>query len=699
MIRQELLTGMHLRLMSLAMVFFLMLLMLPLPVSANHTYTLNEGTFHLESWDFGRQGTVSLEGPWEFYWDALLDPGDLPSESAQKKLHYAQVPHVWGPGYSAAPERQGKGTYRMWIKLSKEEAGKLKSLYIQSVASAYRIWINGELQGGNGTVGSSSSEMSPKNYGRVYSFIPKEGANEVVIQVSNYVQRKGGLWSPIVFGTMEEVNRLRAKNVVSQLFIGSALFTLGLYHFATFLLRKKDMHISLLTGVACLMLTLRSLLLGDTMLVSYIPSLSWEWMVKVEYWCVFLAVPMFAWFIGYTFPKEALRPALKLATYVSTAYSLVVLVFPARVYTYTMPSFEVFLVAASLYLFYVVFRAFLAGRIGSGICLFAGIVMISTVFHDVLYYNHWVKGFDLTPYGVLLFFFAQTMVVVKKFSKAYDEVESLSGELSEINLKLEEKIQERTKALEVTNSYLVYANEHLNRLENSRRELIANITHELGTPMTSIQGFMKAFLDGVVQPEKQYIQIIYDKIQLADRLVQDLFDLTKLEEGQTSFHLVDVIVEELFQEQFSMYRLDVENNGIRFELLKPECPGDVLPVIRVDPMRLRQVLGNLIGNALNYTPEGGTITVKGVYSQDKLNISVADTGVGIEPEVLPYVFDRFVKGSGPRRNPKGGTGLGLAIAKEIVLHHGGILQVESELGKGTVFSFDIPVEFIPMVVD
>jgi signal transduction histidine kinase len=689
--------GRMLRLIFLSIWIFLMSVPGAALAASEENVYASGGILNLEEWDFRRQGTVLLQGEWEFYWNKLYEPtgleeGPLPGRS------YAMVPHVWKPSNQAAPEREGAATYRIIIILDQTEAGRLKSLYIRNAATAYRLWWNGELLLENGRVGLRPEEMWPKNYAKSASFVPKAGANELVIQVSNFVQRKGGLWDPIEFGDVDDISSSKENKAASQSFIATALLTLGLYHFALFVLRKRD-QLSLLVGGYCLLIAIRTLLLGDTLLIRFMPSIDWEWAVKLEYLGFYLGAPFFSMFLNKLFPKEVNRKVMRAICGISLAFSGIVMLFPARVFTYTMLYYELFLGAAIVYLFYVVVLAAIRNRTGARLCASSAVVMIITVGHDVLYYNHFISGYDLAPYGVLMFFFAQTLIVAQKFSKAYEDVELLSAELGEINHKLEEKIQERTKALEISNDYLVYANEHLNRVENSRRELIANITHELGTPMTSIQGYMKALLDGIVQPDKQYIQIIYDKLQTAERLVQDLFDLTKLEEGQTSFHLVDVIVDELFEEHLSKFEWDVLTHGVRFELMKPECPEELLAIVRIDPIRIRQVLSNLINNALNYTAPGGSVSIRGSYEDERLIVTVTDTGRGIDPDVLPYIFDRFVKGTAPRLNAKDGSGLGLAIAKEIVLHHGGIMTASSEQGKGSTFRFDLPVEFIPMVVD
>jgi signal transduction histidine kinase len=679
-----------------SVLMMLILLLLPDIVSASDKNpTAHQGVMDLTDWHFSDGGLVPLSGQWEFYWNRLLEPSVLTAQAGSAPP-VSVVPHVWGKNVDTP--REGYATYRLKIVLGHEQAKELKAVYIKGIASAYRLYVNGELLAETGTVGRSRAEMSAQNYSKVISFPVREGVNELVIQASNFVQRKGGIWTPIQFGNSQDVARVREIKASGQIFIASCLATMGMYHLALFFLRKKD-KLSLMTSIFCSLMALRVMVLGDTLLVRFYPWMEWEWAVKAEYLSVYLGLSFFAWFTQMVYPKELKWKVTLSVCGISGIFASIVLLFPARIFTLTMVPFEIFLLVVLCYWLYILAVATVRKRIGALLSLVAAIVLVATVINDVLYYSHVIITVDMSPYGVLLFFFVQTLVIAQKYSKAYVDVEHYSAQMSSMNQKLEESIKERTEALEVTNAYLVYANEHLNQLENSRRELIANVTHELGTPMTSIQGYMKALLDGVIQPEKQYIQIIYDKIQMAERLVQDLFDLTKLEEGQTTFHMVDVIVDDLFTEHFSNYQWDVESQNIRFRLVKPECRESHLPIVHIDPIRIRQVITNLIHNALNYTDEGGMISIRGAYGRDRLIIQVTDTGKGIEPNVLPNIFDRFVKGSGPRRHTRDGSGLGLAIAKEIVMHHGGILTVQSELGKGSTFQFDIPVEFIPMVVD
>ncbi|ABZ84152.1 sensor histidine kinase, putative [Heliomicrobium modesticaldum Ice1] len=248
------------------------------------------------------------------------------------------------------------------------------------------------------------------------------------------------------------------------------------------------------------------------------------------------------------------------------------------------------------------------------------------------------------------------------------------------------------------------ANATLHRLEQSRRQLVSDISHELGTPMTAIQGYLRAMLDGIVAPDQENLTMIYEKVLLVNQLVEDLFDLSKLEFGQPSFDLKSVKPHLFASDLIRKYGADIRRRGYRFEstldLPFPEADEFVLSV---DMMRIEQVMNNLIANALKYTPPGGTIRLCFCCERSDgkalpggqapptavFTVSVVDDGPGIDEAALPHVFDRFYRAERSRSTE--GAGLGLAIARQIVIGHGGRIGVESQPGKGSTFYFTLPI--------
>jgi signal transduction histidine kinase len=226
----------------------------------------------------------------------------------------------------------------------------------------------------------------------------------------------------------------------------------------------------------------------------------------------------------------------------------------------------------------------------------------------------------------------------------------------------------------------------LETIELSRRELVANVSHELKTPIAAIRAHLENLLDGVEEPDPATLQIMLTQSERLGRLVEQLLDLSKLQSGEVPLHREPVPLEALLTRV-------VSEIGVRADdLVRIERDvDDGLPPVDADPERVHQVLYNLLDNAVRATPGEGTVTI-GVHRVNRsVHISVADTGIGIPAEHLTRVFERFYRIDPARSREDGGTGIGLAIARSVVEAHGGQITASSEPGHGSVFSFDLPV--------
>ncbi len=218
--------------------------------------------------------------------------------------------------------------------------------------------------------------------------------------------------------------------------------------------------------------------------------------------------------------------------------------------------------------------------------------------------------------------------------------------------------------------------------DEQRRALLADVSHELRTPLTVIQGNLEGMLDGIYPPDQTHLESTLDETRVLSRLIDDLRTLSLSESGALKLQRETVDLRDLIQEAIDSFQAAADHAGVQ---LIADVQAD-LPQIEADPLRLRQVLSNLIANALRYTASGGQIQVRGFAEDiDRVTVSVTDTGRGIAPDDLPHIFDRFYKSSDSR-----GTGLGLAIAKNLVIAHGGEISAQSTLGQGTTITFTLP---------
>ncbi|HEX6843696.1 MAG TPA: HAMP domain-containing sensor histidine kinase, partial [Actinomycetota bacterium] len=229
----------------------------------------------------------------------------------------------------------------------------------------------------------------------------------------------------------------------------------------------------------------------------------------------------------------------------------------------------------------------------------------------------------------------------------------------------------------------------LEQLERSRRDLVANVSHELKTPIAAIRAHLENLLDGVERPDPATLQVMLDQSDRLGRLVDQLLDLSRLESGEVPLHREDVAVGPLVARVVSEIAVarDAADVTITRDL------DDDLPALDADAERLHQVLYNLVDNAVRYTPPGGRVTIAAHRHNGSVEISVADTGVGIEPEHLPHLFDRFYRVDAARSRDDGGTGIGLAIARSVVEAHGGRIRADSQPGHGSVFTVDLPAAY------
>ena len=233
-------------------------------------------------------------------------------------------------------------------------------------------------------------------------------------------------------------------------------------------------------------------------------------------------------------------------------------------------------------------------------------------------------------------------------------------------------------------------NDMVSQLETTntqRQDLMADLTHELRTPLTVIQGNIEGMLDGVYPADEKHLKTILEETNLLARLIDDLRTLALAESGALNLlkEPTDLVV--LVGETAAAFRAEADAAGV---ILSIETP-DAAPPLELDPNRIRQVLSNLLANALRYTPSGGSIQVRfyltGPADHQEAQITVQDNGTGISPEDLPYIFDRFYKARG-----SGGMGLGLSIARKLVEAHGGTISADSQPNQGTTIRISMPID-------
>lgn len=274
------------------------------------------------------------------------------------------------------------------------------------------------------------------------------------------------------------------------------------------------------------------------------------------------------------------------------------------------------------------------------------------------------------------------------------QLKSMNDELTKMNVKLEAKVKERTKALELTNEDLSEKNKSLIELANSRRNLLANIAHDLGTPIMLLHSYIQALHGGLITGDDEYYhKLVDDKVKVLNRLINDLADLSYLEAGRTSLNIQTLDLSSWLERTYQKLALEVHTYGRNFEV-------DAVDVLEshyycsIDLERMDQVFTNIISNAVKHTSQEGIIKMETVLNNEKdaLIIGFHDNGVGISKEMLPYIFKRFYQQQSETGLKKSeGIGIGLAIVKEIIHGHQGEVWAESKENNGSIFYISLPI--------
>ncbi|AJE44317.1 sensor histidine kinase [Streptomyces nodosus] len=223
------------------------------------------------------------------------------------------------------------------------------------------------------------------------------------------------------------------------------------------------------------------------------------------------------------------------------------------------------------------------------------------------------------------------------------------------------------------------------RLEAQRKAMVSDIAHELRTPLTNIRGWLEVTRDGIVEPDPALIASLHEEALLLQRVVDDLQDLAAADAGTLKLHRELLSAGELLSHVAAAHGAQAEASGIT---LLQQVPDGVQ--LDADPVRMRQIVGNLVSNAIRHTPAGGTITLTAEQTDDHVLLTVRDTGSGIAPGDLPHIFDRFWRSEKSRSRRTGGSGLGLAIVRHLVTAHGGTVTAMSDPGVETAFTLNLP---------
>lgn len=656
-------------------------------IMPNQDSEIKDGKLNIENEIIANIGPIKLDGEWLFFWDRFLTPQQFDVKNEDSFI--VDVPNNWNDYKINEVERYGHATYLLNVKVNEADLGEVVSLYIPNVATAYDLWINGEHLVSSGKVGKNRKEMKPHEHPEIITFTIKQSEFDVLIHVSNFHQRKSGLWNSLTFGTVEQINELKSKNILLQSFVVGCILIIGFYHLVIFYYRTTDLS-ALFFAITCFAIGLRTMILREKLFFVVFPQINWEIGVTIEYLAAIYGILFFLLFIMREIAFEKIKKINIVFVFLLLFYSLFVVFTPARIFTntYTFLEILIFLIVVTIISIsiYGVKMKFKSAYLN----LFGLFVLALAVLNDLLFYSNKISTDEFVSFGMLFYLFTQSIRLARRSAKSYERNEKLSKELQTLNTLLETKVEKRTKELQIVNT-------KLREMENARRRLLASVSHELNTPLTFIQGYVKAMMDGVVPKEDStYLRAVYKDTQMMARMIEDLQELSTLESGQFTFQLEDVDIRLFLRQLYEEQRPSFKEFDLNFTYKEQVAKVNIPVVCSIDPIRIKQVFNNLIVNAQKFTPAGGIVTVEveipAKENENEIKVSVIDTGIGIDKHDIPYIFERFYKVNGKQYYSEKGSGLGLVITKEIVENHGGEIGVMSKIMEGSSFYFTLPIK-------
>ncbi|MFW7381391.1 MAG: ATP-binding protein [Oligoflexus sp.] len=622
------------------------------------------GVLDLRNWNFADDPTLSLNGDWEFYWDQFFTPEDFENQEVKKDLEWIRVPSSWH-NTSDYPVF-GKATYRLRILLPENHPNLVLNGLFASLS--YRLFINNQLVKEQGDMSGYFGDMKSTNRDMI-PLIPKDGIVEVIIQISNQVVFISGLPYYLQMGVQSKVEEERAKSLAIFSGLIASIFVIALYHFGIFALRPKDRS-SLYFALFCMCVSIHTYCSAGMPKWVFSPEWAHESSYLVFNLTFILGVAVFFKFYFAIFPQSPGRWMEKLVVVVCISLASSFL-FTVEVPPIILRLFQLFVLTVNSALIFFAF-ANIKNRLPGSILFVAGsLILLYGVINDMMAAAGIVQTFNIAPLTLFIFLIFKAFILSKKFSMAFEKVETSEKEIRLLHADLKER-------------------------ERARTIFFQNTSHELRTPLNGIVGFIDLMLNGRYGPIPELVSQQLIKVKnLSESLkeqVNTILDIAKSKKDGIKLSNSRINLASLEREiSYLVESLKTKKQHINVSVQTSwEATNDQYFINDRD--KLRTVIRNLISNAFKFTPDEDGNFIKISLKKDERNLvlSIQDSGIGIPKGQHEEVFQEFKQVDDDARRRYEGTGLGLTMVKQIIDLMQGSIHLLSDIGKGTTFSIQIP---------
>ena len=458
------------------------------------------------------------------------------------------------------------------------------------------------------------------------------------------------------------MRKYRERNVALDLFLFGSLFFIGLYNYGLYILRRRERS-TLFFGIICSLFALRTALTGEVFLLSLFPGFPYALQLTIEHLILYLLLIVFPMFFATLFPNEIAKIAVRFLQIYGAVISIFVLLTPVQWFSQLLIMYQAIAIIAILYGAYVLVLATARNREGAVVITLGFAIWGIAAINDMLSNIGVIHTPEISSIGLFLFSIAQSFMLLSQFSRAMTSVEQMSKKLTS--------------------------------QDTLKNDFLATISSQFRTPLNGLTDIAESLLDGAAGklPDKanRDLSLIVSSARGLSNFVKDINDFSKLKNKDITLQLKPVDVKSVTDVTLELTKPISEQKDVT--LINAIPPAT--PLVIADENRLQQILFNLISNAIKFT-ESGTVEVsarviEGNPSARLLEISVSDTGIGIPRNRIPRIFEPFQGSNNSILRVYGGAGIGLSIVKQLVELLGGSTAVESETGKGSRFSFTLPL--------
>ncbi|MCF6365050.1 MAG: ATP-binding protein [Bacteroidales bacterium] len=652
-------------------------------------YIAEKGIIDITEHNFKTDGIIQLNGEWEFYYRELFSPDDFKNKSNLLKKEFIHVPKSWTKQSGNKYSENAYATYRLII-LAKDTITPVV-IANQRIFTACKVWLNGKLLNEVGKIAKTKSEYKPdlELLLTIPLYLKKE--NELIIQASNFNDRRAGIINPVRIGEVETLFSLKIIELIIIISVISIIFIIGIYHFILFLYRRTD-YSNIIFSILALLVVILGIVGNDTMLKNIVNP-GFNTITRLFHLVISLYPALISLFFYVLFKKEVNKRLLILILIFSGFLLISSLFFDISwVRKHIMMKIIFIFIVSVYFIFYSLPRAIIHKRQGA-IWAFIGMILLFIAnMNDNLFALGYLQTGYFGIYGFAAYIIFQSLNIAERFSASFKKNKRLTKELKSQNT----EYLILNKEYKRQNSELVVAKERAEKADKLKSSFLANMSHEIRTPMNAILGFSNLLNKKDLDKEKRKELTSYI-IKSGDslfRLINDIIDVSKIEAGQLEINKGKCCIDDVFDELIEIYdkKQTAELSGnVNLNFIKNKNKELNL---YTDKVRLKQVLINLIDNALKFTEKGFievSFTEELIDEKQFLVFKVKDTGIGMTEKQQKQIFSRFTKLENEGEKLYRGAGLGLSISKNIVNLLGGKIWIKSDVNKGSEFYFSIPL--------